>query len=84
MTEPQATVFIVDDDEAVRDSLKMLMESVGLATEVFASAQEFLALFDDDRAGCLVLDIRMPGMSGLELQGVLNERRSMLPVVFIQ
>ena len=83
MTEPQATVFIVDDDEAVRDSLKMLMESVGLGTEVFASAQEFLALFDDERAGCLVLDIRMPGMSGLELQGVLNERRSMLPVIFI-
>ena len=83
MTEPQATVFIVDDDEAVRDSLKMLMESVGLGTEVFASAQEFLALIDDERAGCLVLDIRMPGMSGLELQGVLNERRSMLPVIFI-
>ncbi|MEJ2130791.1 MAG: response regulator transcription factor [Gammaproteobacteria bacterium] len=79
----QATVFIVDDDEAVRDSLSMLMESVGIATEVFASGQEFLAGFDEDRGGCLVLDIRMPGMSGLELQAVLNERRSMLPVIFI-
>lgn len=83
MTEAQATVFIVDDDEAVRDSLKMLMESVDLDTEVFASAHEFLQHFDDDRSGCLVLDIRMPGMSGLELQAVLNERRSMLPVIFI-
>ncbi len=83
MTEAQATVFIVDDDEAVRDSLKMLMESVDLDTEVFASAHEFLQHFDDDRSGCLVLDIRMPGMSGLELQAVLNERHSMLPVIFI-
>ncbi len=83
MTEAQATVFIVDDDEAVRDSLKMLMESVDLHAEVFASAHEFLQLFDDDRSGCLVLDIRMPGMSGLELQAVLNERHSMLPVIFI-
>ncbi len=83
MTEAQTTVFIVDDDEAVRDSLKMLMESVDLHAEVFASAHEFLQLFDDDRSGCLVLDIRMPGMSGLELQAVLNERRSMLPVIFI-
>ncbi len=83
MSEAQTTVFIVDDDEAVRDSLKMLMESVDLHAEVFASAHEFLQLFDDDRSGCLVLDIRMPGMSGLELQAVLNERRSMLPVIFI-
>ena len=83
MSDPNTTVFIVDDDEAVRDSLKMLMESVDLHAEVFASAHEFLQLFDDDRSGCLVLDIRMPGMSGLELQAVLNERRSMLPVIFI-
>ncbi len=83
MSEAQTTVFIVDDDEAVRDSLKMLMESVDLHAEVFASAHDFLQLFDDDRSGCLVLDIRMPGMSGLELQAVLNERRSMLPVIFI-
>lgn len=83
MPESAPTVFIVDDDEAVRDSLEMLMESVGLHTEVFASAQQFLDSFEQDRSGCLVLDIRMPGMSGLELQSVLNERRAMLPLIFI-
>ncbi len=77
------TVFVVDDDAAVRDSLKLLLKSVGQAVETFASAQEFLDAYKDDRPGCLVLDIRMPGMSGLELQEKLNERRSILPVIFI-
>lgn len=77
------TVFVVDDDEAVRDSLKLLLKSLGLSAETCGSAQEFLATFDSRRAGCLVLDIRMPGMSGLELQEELNGRGAMLPIIFI-
>ena len=83
MKEKPATVFVVDDDEAVRTSLRLLLKSVGLPVETFASAQEFLDQFDPDRAGCLVLDIRMPGLSGLELQQHLNDRHSIMPVVFI-
>ena len=79
----EATVFIVDDDEAVRDSLSFLMQSVGLPTESFDSADSFLQASPTERAGCLLLDIRMPGMSGLELQGVLEEREIHLPVIFI-
>lgn len=79
----QSTVFIVDDDEAVRDSLSWLMQSVGLNTETFASADAFLQGFGEDRPGCLLLDIRMPGMSGLELQSVLQERGFRLPLVVI-
>jgi FixJ family two-component response regulator len=79
----EATVFIVDDDEAVRDSLAFLMQSVGLRTESYDSADSFLQAGVSQRAGCLLLDIRMPGMSGLELQGVLEERGIQLPVIFI-
>ncbi|MDH5786421.1 MAG: response regulator transcription factor [Chromatiales bacterium] len=78
-----ATVFIVDDDEAVRNSLSFLMQSVGLQTESFESASHFLDASPAGRAGCLLLDIRMPGMSGLELQGELEERDIQLPVIFI-
>jgi FixJ family two-component response regulator len=78
-----STVFIVDDDEAVRDSLSFLMQSVGLPTETFDSADSFLQANPVGRAGCLLLDIRMPGMSGLELQGLLAERNIRLPVIFI-
>jgi FixJ family two-component response regulator len=78
-----STVFIVDDDEAVRDSLSFLMQSVGLQTESFDSADSFLLANPVGRAGCLLLDIRMPGMSGLELQGLLEERGLRLPVIFI-
>src|SRR5918994_2677318 len=77
------TIFVVDDDAAVRDALKLLLRSVGHAVETFGSGQEFLDGYNDDRAGCLVLDIRMPGMSGLELQQKLNERHSILPIIFI-
>jgi two-component system, LuxR family, response regulator FixJ len=77
------SVFIVDDDTAVRDALKFLLRSVGHPVETFASAQDFLDAYRDDRPGCLVLDIRMPGMSGLELQEKLVERRSILPIIFI-
>ncbi len=83
MKEKPATVFVIDDDEAVRTSLRLLLKSVGLPVETFASAQEFLDQYDEDRAGCLVLDIRMPGISGLELQQHLNDRNSITPIVFI-
>ena len=83
MREDPATVFVVDDDEAVRASLKLLLKTLGLPAQTYASAQEFLATFDERRGGCLVLDIRMPGMSGLELQEELNTRGAMLPIIFI-
>ena len=83
MKEDLATVFIVDDDEAVRGSLKLLLRTLSLRAQAYASAQEFLASFDPRRSGCLVLDIRMPGMSGLELQEELNTRGAMLPIIFI-
>ena len=83
MKEKPASVFVVDDDDAVRTSLKLLLKSVGQPAEAYASAQEFLDAFDPERPGCLVLDIRMPGMSGLELQGKLNEMHAMTPIVVI-
>lgn len=76
-----ATVFVVDDDPAVRKSLCWLMESVGLRVETFASAQEFLAAHDPDQPGCVVLDVRMPGMSGLDLQEQLRERGCRAPII---
>jgi len=83
MPKAEPTVFIVDDDEAVRDSLGILMRSVGLQSECFASAQEFLEAYAPDRPGCLVLDMRMPGMSGMELQERLAAVHSILPVIFL-
>jgi FixJ family two-component response regulator len=83
MREEPATVFVVDDDEAVCASLKLLLKTLGMPAQTYASAQEFLATFDARRGGCLVLDIRMPGMSGLELQEELNARGAMLPIIFV-
>ena len=83
MNDSPPTIFVVDDDDAVRDSLSDLIDSVGLAVATYPSAHEFLEVYDNARRGCLVLDIRMPGMSGLELQDRLNERGSTLPIVFI-
>jgi two-component system response regulator FixJ len=77
------TVFVVDDDDAVRNSLKLLLKSVGLAAQTHGSAQEFLATYDAQQPGCLVLDVRMPGMSGLEMQQELNMRGATIPVIFI-
>ncbi len=76
-------VYIVDDDEAMRDSLVWLVESQGFAVTAFASAEAFLATYRNDMAGCLVLDVRMPGMSGLELYERLNACGCALPVIFI-
>jgi two-component system, LuxR family, response regulator FixJ len=76
-------VFIVDDDEAVRNSLRLLVKSIGLNATILGSAQEFLATYDPLQPGCLILDVRMPGMSGLELQQQLNLRGAVIPVIFI-
>ncbi len=78
-----ATVYVVDDDDGMRRALSLLLNTVGFKTAAFASPKEFLDTFKPDAAGCLVLDIRMPGMSGLELQQHLNRMGSMLPVIFI-
>ena len=76
-------VHIVDDDSAIRSSLSFLMKSVGFDSRAYASAEAFLEQADLDRLGCLVVDVRMHGMSGLELQQLLNERGSKLPVIII-
>lgn len=78
-----ATVFIVDDDPAVRDAIRWLMEQVKLKVQVFASADEFLANYIPGTRGCIILDIRMPGMSGLELQERLKASSSLLPIIII-
>ena len=83
LKEQPPTVFVVDDDEAVRNSLRFLLKSVGLATRTLASAAEFLETYSPSQPGCLVLDVRMPGMSGLELQQQLNVRGAVIPVIFI-
>lgn len=80
-TEP--TVFLVDDDPAVRDALGLLMETAKLRTESYDSAEAFLDASDPDRPGCLVLDLRMSGMSGLKLQKVLAAEGIKLPVIFL-
>lgn len=77
------TVFVVDDDHAVRRSLDMLIRSVGLGVETFPSAQDFLDRFDAQRPGCLVIDVRMPGMSGLELQRHLKQHGVQIPVIIV-
>jgi two-component system response regulator FixJ len=83
MSETPAIVYVVDDDAAVRDSLRLLLKSVGLLCETFESATEFLDSLDGNGRACLVADIRMPGMSGLELQAELNKRQVHLPLIFI-
>ena len=82
MSTPQE-VFLIDDDDAVRDSMGMLMVAYDIPYVSFASAEEFLQYYDNNQRGCLVLDIRMAGMSGLELQSCLNDKGSVLPIIFI-
>ncbi|NBD21936.1 response regulator [Aquabacterium fontiphilum] len=79
----KGTVYVVDDDEAVRDSLQWLLEGKDYRVRCFDSAESFLARFDPREVACLIADIRMDGMSGLELQDKLLERKSPLPIVFI-
>ena len=83
MKNDVATVMVVDDDAGVRNAMRILLKSVGLNCTLFASAQEFLGSYQPSQQGCLVLDIRMPGMSGLELQQQLNLRGAVIPVIFV-
>ncbi len=79
----EPTVFVVDDDQAMRNSLQWLIESIGMKVRTYGSANEFMTSYYPGRAGCLLLDVRMPGMSGLELQAHLARRDSRLPVIII-
>ena len=79
----KGTVYVVDDDEAVRDSLQWLLEGKDYRVRCFESAESFLARYDTREVACLIVDIRMDGMSGLELQDRLIENKSPLPIVFI-
>jgi len=83
MKQSEPTIRIVDDDRAVRDALKLLLHSVGLNAKTFESAAEFLDNDEPAVPGCVVLDVRMPGMSGLELQEQMTSRGSKLPIVFV-
>lgn len=82
-TEKDKLIAIVDDDELMRNALQGLLKSVGLPAQAFASAEEFLQSGQQDQTACLIADIRMPGMSGLELQAKLNAARCRIPTVFI-
>jgi FixJ family two-component response regulator len=83
MSVQAPTVFVIDDDVSVREALRNLLRSVGLKVETFTTAEEFLSGERSDSHGCLVLDVRMPGLSGLELQRQFTESRSRIPIVFI-
>ena len=83
MSEPESIVFVVDDDPSVRSAIKRLIGSMGLQVELFGSAQEFLASMLPNVPSCLVLDIRLPGISGLTLQGQLAKANIQIPIIFI-
>src|ERR1044072_939625 len=81
--DADAMVFVIDDDESIRESLKSLIRSVGLSVRTFASADEFLQSKRPDVPACLILDVRMPGLSGLDLQRDLTEANIHIPIIFI-
>jgi len=83
MTNVTDMVFVIDDDESIREALKSLIRSVGLSVETFASAHEFLESSRPDVPACLILDVRMPGLSGLDLQRDLGEANIHIPIIFI-
>jgi RNA polymerase sigma factor (sigma-70 family) len=83
MNEPASIVFVVDDDPSIRRAIKRLIESVGLYVELFASAAEFANSSHPDVVSCLILDIRLPGISGLDLQRKLAEAKTLIPIIFI-
>ncbi len=83
MTTPEPTVYVIDDDKSVRDALDWLITSVDLPVKTFASSNEFLESYRPDQLGCLVVDVRMPGMSGIELQKKLAVRSDDLPIIII-
>ncbi len=81
ISEP--TVFIIDDDAAVRDSLMLMIEQEGIMVKTFCSGDEFLQAYEPEYLGCAIIDIRMPGMDGMQLQEELNKRNILLPVIFL-
>jgi RNA polymerase sigma factor (sigma-70 family) len=83
MSEPESIVFVVDDDPSVRRAIKRLIGSMGLQVELFGSAQDFLASKSPNVASCLVLDIRLPGISGLDFQRQLADANVQIPIIFI-
>jgi FixJ family two-component response regulator len=83
MSDPDPVVFVVDDDPSIRDALTSLIRSVGLRVETFESARAFLTRQPSDAPGCLVLDVRLPGLSGLDLQRELAAAQITMPIIFI-
>ena len=79
----QATVFIVDDDAAVRDSLMLMIEQEGINVKTFISGEDFLSAYQSGTYGCAIIDVRMPGMDGLQLQQELSQRNIQLPIIFL-
>ena len=83
MTDPKPTVFVVDDDASVRDSINLILSLKGMRTQLFSSAEDFLEAYRPEWRGCILTDLQMPGMSGLDLQQALHERGVLLPVVVL-
>jgi FixJ family two-component response regulator len=83
MREPEPIVFVIDDDALIRDGIQSLIKSIGLCVETFASARDFMLAKRPDAPACLVLDVRMPGLSGLDLQRKLNNADIHIPIIFI-
>src|ERR1051325_9302428 len=83
MSSVDAIVYVIDDDESIREALNSLIRSVGLAVQTFASAHEFLESRRPDVPACLILDVRMPGLSGLDLQRDLIEANIRIPIIFM-
>lgn len=83
LADPEPTAYVVDDDESIRTLWRWLMESNGIAVRTFATAAEFITACPPDAPGCLVLDLRLPGMSGLELQGHLKQKGVEIPIVIV-
>jgi FixJ family two-component response regulator len=81
--DPDSIVFVVDDDASIRDSVKNLLKAVGLRAEVFGSTEEFLAATRPEIPSCLVLDVRLPGMNGLDFQGVVEKMGIAIPIIFV-
>ena len=83
MMEPDPIVYVIDDDALIRDGIQSLVKSIGLRVEAFASARDFMLAKRPDAPACLVLDVRMPGLSGLDLQRKLSESDIHFPIIFI-
>src|SRR5687768_18228008 len=83
MPETPLIVYVVDDDASIRDSLAMMLGLGGYATRLYADAESFVAAFDDRWTGCVLADLRLPGMSGVELQALVRERGSVIPFIII-